>query len=83
MYRNTYIIGNMRTCVEDMNQEQVATVTPLNQQQFGRSTEYTLHLFTWYFPGSLDVSLKLFEKLVTTFIQVLIGFYFAFKDSVT
>ena len=38
-------------------------------------------LFTWYFPGSLDVSLKLFEKLVTTFIQVLIDYYFAFEDS--
>ena len=34
-------------------------------------------------PRSLDVSLKLFEKLVTTFIQVLIDYYFAFKDSVT
>ena len=40
----TYIIGNMRTFVEDMNQEQVATVTPLNQQQSGRSTEYTINI---------------------------------------
>ena len=44
MYRNAYIIDNMRTCVEDMNQEQVATVTPLNQQQSGRSTEYTINI---------------------------------------